>query len=1083
MSFETLAKTYLAELQDKFGEAIRTGEYTPELSYRPTTSSFIESLVHFICPEARVIYEPKRQSNSGRPDWRFYNSTSLGVYGYAEAKELNVREYISPSAYESQVGKYLNLGYTVILTDGLDFIFYDPSGAPRIVHLIEKPVLAQDWQSLEPNTQLEMEFRSLLREAGFRISSEENLVEFAALRTRELSTNICELTTIPEGSGLDELENQTITALRQLKQLVETHHDRELRNPKAFGDFLAQTLTFGLIYAHRVLQNHEDTPRERDVKMKEFWTEVLYRDHTERLRPFRTLFETLDRELNSLGPLGTWFSDCRLLLAHTQFDSNENQVPDYHALYEHFLASFDAKTRFDFGAFYTPRPLAQYALKLTEAVVARQHPERSLYEDGNRLIDPCCGTGTFLEQLIMASRRENARPQIVGFEILPAPYALAHYRLAMLADDGSTLDNVEIVLTNTLSDALENEDAVQADNLIAVEQAVAREKVRPPIRLVIGNPPSSDSPPMGDPRNFTIIEALRQDFRPPEHERRTRQNTQKQLKNAFIYFLRWSCNKVADNEIGILCLVLPRAFAENPSYEYARKWLLSHFRVVWVLDIDLDGRTGVRTSNLFRTLQGRMLLLATTASDNHQLENAIIYHGSIAEFNREQKIDELSRNRTLEQYFEIFRTIPISEDYSFRPTPTFDNEKYSLFWPLYPEGNTPSEDEHYIFARHCSGLKLQPTSLLIHANSDILRRRSQQIGDLSRSVDALKTHWFKGQKKPPGNNKFTEAVRLALGTAGRAGADVICRYSYRPFVTLSLLMTDDVLTALGATPGGSRSRPEVRSAFQTRETVGIAVAPSPKEIGQRLHRFASFCWFVPDNDLASRGNAHIFCNRFPSYKRGRRSWDPTPLPNINAELIQHYKQSPDQSDEYVAQCIVYYVYAVLCSDTFLDSFEGALFKIRNCPKIPFPADRDLFWSLAEKGQRLANLENPESPCELGESLTELLDSFASSFRLKKYQISNSTNCVRLFGEEGEVFNVGPIDVGVLDFEISGYSVLKEWLKIHSYVYTRTPFTIEQLRGLLILIHKIQQQISSIRQIDTDLSEVLSDNMHLFRGHH
>jgi len=118
---------------------------------------------------------------------------------------------------------------------------------------------------------------------------------------------------------------------------------------------VAQVLIFGLLYAHRIVIGPNDTPVERRDKIGSFWSASS--SHTaliEKLRPFRALLEVLGDELGSQGPLGVWYQDCLLLLAHVELDQGQRSSPDYHLLYEKFLSAFDPDTRFDFGAFYTP---------------------------------------------------------------------------------------------------------------------------------------------------------------------------------------------------------------------------------------------------------------------------------------------------------------------------------------------------------------------------------------------------------------------------------------------------------------------------------------------------------------------------------------------------------------------------------------------------------------------------------------------------------------------------------------------------------------------------------------------------------
>lgn len=95
-------------------------------------------------------------------------------------------------------------------------------------------------------------------------------------------------------------------------------------------------------------------------------------------------------------------------------------------------------------------PLAEYAAKFVDAILPSVLPGENVRDKAIKVVDPCCGTGTFIEAVL------NKMPllegsKIIGFEILPVPYALANYRISMLDVTDNT--DIVVVLTNTLSDS------------------------------------------------------------------------------------------------------------------------------------------------------------------------------------------------------------------------------------------------------------------------------------------------------------------------------------------------------------------------------------------------------------------------------------------------------------------------------------------------------------------------------------------------------------------------------------------------------------------------------------------------------
>lgn len=617
MTYEEVVRQYLDDLYDYVQTAWTTKETTPELSYRPVLDRFLRDVASLYTPDIDIIFEPKRQGQSGRPDWRLYNKNDLGLYGFVEAKALDPENPINVEPYMKQVNKYLDIGQGVVLTDGIEFIFFEPASPYKSnrYSLVEKPLLKRIGRKNVVNLLMDSRLREFFRESGFRYSSEEQLIHDMAIRAKGLSACIFSLTDAPLDSGFNEEENRTIEILHDVQSTLQLHHDPVLEHPKVFADFVSQVLVFGLLYAHRVVAGELGQPKDRYTAIRRFWSDTVYASYTNKLIPFKALVEMLETELSpdeeSVSQLRCWYDDTRRLLAHVKLHDIQRSDPDYHTLYEKFLIEFDPQTRFDFGAFYTPRELASFMVGMVKAVIDTFFQGRHLYEDGNKVIDPCCGTGTFIEQLIKYADNQ-ASMHLVGFEILPAPYALAHYRMVMLDMPGPSNHIIDIFLTNTLSNELAEGDEDSPHSVLRNEVLRAHECAKPPIVLAIGNPPSSDSfGPHTTGPNFSGIDLLLNDFRPERTERRKRQNTQKQVRNDFMKFLRWSANKVLASDMGVLAMVLPSTFALHPTYSHARKWLTQHFAEFWILDIDSDLRTGVRSSSLFNTQQGRMMLVAT----------------------------------------------------------------------------------------------------------------------------------------------------------------------------------------------------------------------------------------------------------------------------------------------------------------------------------------------------------------------------------------------------------------------------------------------------------------------------------------
>ena len=108
MSYNAIMKTYLKALQNQYKNAMNSGQYTAELSYRMPLDAMEKALAKEFNPneEIDVILEPTTQGRVGRPDWRIHNKQTMGIYGYIEGKGLSEEEF-DTKPYATQIEKYL----------------------------------------------------------------------------------------------------------------------------------------------------------------------------------------------------------------------------------------------------------------------------------------------------------------------------------------------------------------------------------------------------------------------------------------------------------------------------------------------------------------------------------------------------------------------------------------------------------------------------------------------------------------------------------------------------------------------------------------------------------------------------------------------------------------------------------------------------------------------------------------------------------------------------------------------------------------------------------------------------------------
>lgn len=1074
MGYEATVKKYLREAQKEYNAAASDGQHTAELSFRTQLHAFFVGLAHDLNPstEISVILEPKNQGRVGRPDWRIHDKSTLGIFGYIEAKGPSDNPFdIDP--YQKQINKYLSLGHNLVITDGIDFVFcLKGTTAPVVVSLIEKSKMSlRDWSQAPINPRFEVLMRDFFDNPSPQRCNEEKLVELVAVRTRNLADDIMDAD-MPYDQAICDSERRIIDLFSGIKTLVYEHNDPALRNEKVFADFLAQVIMFSLLYAHRVLCSESDSPADKEQKIKDYINKNLTLDEV--LAPFRNLMVYLRDNADSSLFICQWIDECVKFLSFVQMTDEQLQNPDYHRLFELFLAKYDTKARFDYGAFYTPKSLADFVVKIANYAVAQSFPGQSIYDDGNTIIDPCCGTGSFLEQIIRNDPGDG-NYTLCGFEILPTPYMLANYRMAVVDKQlGHKQHRNEIILANTLSNGVFGEE-VDDTTILGHELKRASVLSSMPLKVIIGNPPSSDVMRENETDEFSIINELIDDFRPPVEGRHGRQNTQKQVKNPFMQFIRWGCKKLLDSQShSVLAFIVPLSFLDSESYQYGRKFLCENFSNAWVVAIDADSRSGMRSDSIFNTLQGRAVVVLT---HQYGVDNTITkYH--FCDYSQKRKSEKeaffLSPIDIIVDNFE--EHVLDTSRYKFLPVEPIDEVLYGKFWPVSDAGTSS------LFLNQCSGIKLGATSLLTNVKEGMLRRRTRELATAPASelIDVAKS-WTRGSGQKTAQEEKIVDFQDELKRKGNPRdidkfvAQNIASYSFRPFVTTKVLLWRELLQKWRSVGGGgTRYRNEIMTAYGDANTIGFSVAHAPKDINTDLGQFVSFCWYYPDNDLCSRGNGHIYLNQYPDAESGLM------VNNINTVVLNHVKMMTGKSDGDSAKAIVFYTYAIMCSQVYMEKFKGVLYTPNQSDaraRVPIVTDKEVFEKLVMLGQKMAQLEKDGHQVDniLNYDYPALEAALPTDFKLDgKAPFDEETEELILKDDTTEIRIRCPLYLQQLS--VAGYPTIKNWLKFNGYASTHCTMVKEDMDSLLDFLNTIAMHVKYTTEVDSIVVDIMDEKI-------
>lgn len=182
--------------------------------------------------------------------------------------------------------------------------------------------------------------------------------------------------------------------------------------------------------------------------------------------------------------------------------------------YEPFLEAFDPELRKDLGVWYTPKEIVRYMVERVDHLLRTElNQPLGLASPAVRILDPCCGTGAYLTAvlhrihqtllenagddtaLVPNDLRTIALTRVFGFEIMPAPFVIAHLQLASLLENaGAPLTDdhrAGVYLTNALTGWVpeEHPQSVIFEEFRREREDSEQIKQQGPILVILGNPP------------------------------------------------------------------------------------------------------------------------------------------------------------------------------------------------------------------------------------------------------------------------------------------------------------------------------------------------------------------------------------------------------------------------------------------------------------------------------------------------------------------------------------------------------------------------------------------------------------------
>lgn len=477
---EQIVEAYLGRM----AEIRSTGGATNETSFYGALESLLNAIGKSLKP--RVIANGQlRSQGAGHPDFGLYTQTQcrsgapmpgqgeLPERGVVEVKGL--AEPVLATAATAQVSRYwqrYRQRYRLVLvTNYREFLLIgiDPAGGGRPMRLEGFSLAASDaafWQAC----------------ARSRVTANAKAASFVEYLLRALAhlaplTRPADLAWLLASYARDALARVEAVASLPALATIRTGLEQALglrfeaqKGEHFFRSTLVQTLFYG-IFSAWVQWCRDQQPGSNE---RFDWHAAGWSLHVPMIR---NLFEQVATPTR-LGPLGLievlgWTGAALERDDRAAFFTTFDDRLAVQYFYEPFLAAFDPELRKDLGVWYTPPEIVRYMVGRVDAVLRTELGiTDGLADPRVYVLDPCCGTGSFLvETLDLIAQRlqehggdalaaqdlkQAAMSRVFGFEIMPAPFVIAHWQVGLLlADAGAPLtagnERAAIYLTNALT--------------------------------------------------------------------------------------------------------------------------------------------------------------------------------------------------------------------------------------------------------------------------------------------------------------------------------------------------------------------------------------------------------------------------------------------------------------------------------------------------------------------------------------------------------------------------------------------------------------------------------------------------------
>ena len=600
-------ESYFADL----GRVRASGGATGERSSYGPLANLLNAVGATLKPKVFCVGE-LADHGVGHPDFGLYAAKQvqrgrpregqIPERGVVEAKSSH--EDMQAWAVREQVGRYWTRYRLVLMTNLREFVLVGEDSAGHEATL-ETFRLAGSDEEFERRLQTP---RAFAREIGTGLG--EYLCR--ALSHRATLTEPKDLAWLLASYARDGLarveaagDAPSLKAVRSaLEEALGVRFEGD-KGARFFHSTLVQTLFYGVfsawvLWARAGAQSDDGPPFAGGDGIARFsWRESVW--HL-RAPVLQALFQQLSQP-DRLQPLGlvevlNWTAVALDRVDKPAFFARFNEGEAVPYFYEPFLEAFDPELRKQLGVWYTPAEVVRYMVaRVDKALKDDLGIPEGLAAENVYVLDPCCGTGAYLAQVLRriaanlegqglgaltgARVKQAALGRVFGFEIMPAPFVVAHLQVGLtmqeldapLADVGT--ERPGVFLTNALTGwEPRTTKPLPFPELEEERDRAERVKQETPILVILGNPPYNGFAGMAVDEERELSEAYRttKQVRRPEGQG---------LNDLYVRFFRMAERRIAEKTgRGVVCFISNYSWLDGLSFTGMRERYLEAFDAV-----------------------------------------------------------------------------------------------------------------------------------------------------------------------------------------------------------------------------------------------------------------------------------------------------------------------------------------------------------------------------------------------------------------------------------------------------------------------------------------------------------------------